>query len=314
MNDKNSIPYSIGYFGKLPSFNDFVRNNSGNDELLSLDKWIQDGLADLKLKYKTDWKNIYAKAIPYNFLISNPGSEYLLTGKMFSCYDKNGRSYPFIIFIRSEKPKDNKVSTIFQTFQFSDAYTTFENIFSSLGDCGNNQEINSIVEESFGNFNFDDANSVYRHFIQDTTSYSFWETLLGKFNHPDKYFFIKKIKNGRLNNQAFLDGIKFNFTSAAGIKTEHILFIVDIISRVTATGTLNVFWGSSDSEIILFVFCSSLVSQNYLDIMNPEHPDLRLLRLNGGLNTGSEFITYPPSVKILAEKEELNLIDFIQSI
>jgi len=55
----NNTNVSTGFFGKLPGFTDFIKYNAAGKEILSIDNWLQEGLALVKLKYKNDWKNYY---------------------------------------------------------------------------------------------------------------------------------------------------------------------------------------------------------------------------------------------------------------
>jgi len=95
---KNTKEISSGYFGKLPEFNDFVKFNSGLPEILFIDKWIQDGIANARLKLKSEWKQKYETLPPTNFYIPFPSSERAAAGIIFPSNDKSGREFPIVVF------------------------------------------------------------------------------------------------------------------------------------------------------------------------------------------------------------------------
>src|SRR5690606_38333329 len=107
-----------------------------------------------------------------------------------------------------------------------------------------------------------------------------WESVFGNFNHPDKYYFIKKIKNGRLNNYNFLNGVKLNFSAQNKLQTETILFFIDVITKVLASKSFAFFLNDNEDLKTLFVFGSSLNSQNYKDLMNISDDSSKILKLN----------------------------------
>ncbi len=98
MHQKNTKEILSGYFGKLPEFNDFVKFNSGLPEILFIDKWIQDGIANARLKLKSDWRRKYETLPPTNFYIPFPSSERAAAGIIYSSNDKSGREFPMVIF------------------------------------------------------------------------------------------------------------------------------------------------------------------------------------------------------------------------
>jgi type VI secretion system ImpM family protein len=91
----------ISYFGKLPGYPDFIKFNSGDTEFCRFDEWIQKGMHSAKLKFN-DWKSLYRKAPPYNFIIPGKETDKVLAGLLYFSYDKHEREFPFIIFTSLE--------------------------------------------------------------------------------------------------------------------------------------------------------------------------------------------------------------------
>ncbi len=95
---KNSEEIVSGYFGKLPEFNDFIKYNAGSSEILYIDNWLQEGLAQVKAKFKAEWKDKYDSLPPTGFFLPVPSSDKIAAGMLYAGKDKSGREFPFIIF------------------------------------------------------------------------------------------------------------------------------------------------------------------------------------------------------------------------
>lgn len=314
MKDENQQLKNTGYFGKLPAFNDFVKFNSAYKEFYNFDSWIQDGLSVLKLKHKSDWKDIYRKSGSYTFMFRDQDSDHSIAGKMFPSFDKTGRSYPFIIFIRTANQQPDSQLLFLPILQFDEAFRRMDIVYSSASGCSSQQELTSMMEKEFTDLQLKKNGLTYKNFLEATSIQNLWETVLGNFNHPDKYFFIKKIKNGRLNNYNFLNGVKLNFPVQNELRTEIILFFIDVITKVFTSKSFAYFFNNNKDRKSLFVFGTSLNSQNYRDIMHIDDDSSKLLKLNQDSGTQLPVDSYPPSVKLLAEKSDLTLNEFINSI
>ncbi|HEY6906473.1 MAG TPA: type VI secretion system-associated protein TagF, partial [Ignavibacteriaceae bacterium] len=98
MFNKSSEEIVSGYFGKLPEFNDFIKFNAGSPDILFIDSWLQEGLAQVKSKFKSEWKEKYDSLPPTGFFIPAPSSDKIMAGMMYAGKDKSGREFPFIIY------------------------------------------------------------------------------------------------------------------------------------------------------------------------------------------------------------------------
>jgi len=77
---KNSEEIVSGYFGKLPEFNDFIKFNAGSSEILYIDNWLQEGIAQAKAKFKAEWKVNYDSLPPTGFSCQFPSPIKSLPG------------------------------------------------------------------------------------------------------------------------------------------------------------------------------------------------------------------------------------------
>jgi type VI secretion system ImpM family protein len=127
-NTKRMNDQSIGFFGKLPAFADFIKFNAGGKEILVIDNWIQEGLALAKIKYKNEWKSHYNKCPNINFIYPFTGTDNITLGVISPTNDKSGRSYPFIMFINTIKSITAEMQYYLFPLAFEKIYTSFNDI------------------------------------------------------------------------------------------------------------------------------------------------------------------------------------------
>ena len=131
---------STGFFGKLPGFTDFIKYNAAGKEILTIDNWLQEGLALAKLKYKNEWKNYYNNSLTLNFIYPFTGTDNTTVGVISPSNDKSGRSFPFLMFRNIKKNVNDGLS-------FYLIPSEFGSIFNLLHDV---LEINKNVEDTSG--------------------------------------------------------------------------------------------------------------------------------------------------------------------
>jgi type VI secretion system ImpM family protein len=83
---------SVGFYGKLPQFGDFVQQRATGEPLAKLEEWIQVGLAALR-DADGPLAEDYDEGPPVQFL--HPAG---LAGAMRPSRDASGRRYPFVVF------------------------------------------------------------------------------------------------------------------------------------------------------------------------------------------------------------------------
>lgn len=132
MFNRTSVNKNIasGFFGKLSGFPDFIKYNSAGKEILSIDTWIQEGLALAKLKMKNDWKNYYNILPKMNFIYPFTGTDNITVGSIVSSGDRSGRSYPFIMFSLINKCLIAESSQFLIPYDCKEIYLRFEKIIS----------------------------------------------------------------------------------------------------------------------------------------------------------------------------------------
>ena len=136
----NNPNFSTGFFGKLSGFTDFIKYKAAGKEILTIDNWIQEGLALAKLKYKNQWKNYYDSLSSINFVYPFTGTDSTTIGVITPGNDKSGRSFPFIMFSNIKKNINDDLSFYLLPYAFKDLFYSFDEIVES----------NKMIEDTSG--------------------------------------------------------------------------------------------------------------------------------------------------------------------
>lgn len=98
MSNESIVTNSLGFFGKLPQFPDFIKYRAVAEEFILFDDWLQKGIASAKSKFGNSWKNLYSNSNNFEFFFPTKQNDNIISGILFPSEDKSGRQYPFIIF------------------------------------------------------------------------------------------------------------------------------------------------------------------------------------------------------------------------
>ncbi|REL27673.1 type VI secretion system-associated protein TagF [Thalassotalea euphylliae] len=97
----------IGFYGKLPSYGDFITRNVAPELIDKWDNWLSQSLECAQLQLKEQWHQRYLNAPVWRFLLPNDDDQSVVTlGMMMPSTDKVGRIYSFAIFLQAELPSN----------------------------------------------------------------------------------------------------------------------------------------------------------------------------------------------------------------
>lgn len=266
---KNSKDTTAGYFGKLPEFNDFIKFNSGLPEILFVDKWIQDGLANAKLKIKNAWKEKYETLLPTNFYIPFQSSGRATAGVMYSSCDKSGREFPMVGF--SVIPFKN-----LSDFAFIPAVL---------------REIPLMLDHHLRNEeNLNDLNSSFRNFIPEIKNEAAFSrgfqnylnsTSIGSFSARTGID-ASTISTANLSySESSFIKISFN-SDSDNFAFDCAFFIKQLNQKMNLSPEhSSVFWNKSDdSRFNIAIIPFKLKSINFLDLISPDYNDVRIINID----------------------------------
>ena len=273
----NSLKYSPGFFGKLPNFADFVKFNSGNNEFLLFDKWLQNGIQNSKKKLNEKYDSVYSSSDMLQFIFPNQDKTGSLVGTLIPSNDKSGRNYPFII----SSPIKNNFDNNFHLgpLAFEDYYSKMrKNIFKFKEIKTQESLINELENMIFLNeINISNEIINYEEFINSTTTDQFWNDLFGNFDDERKYLLLHNLKEillplrrNQINN--FTLGLKIPIVNNSNYYSS-ISFWVDICLQFINNRNIQpfLFWNinSKTNENYLILYLNQPPYDNYLHLIDP---------------------------------------------
>jgi type VI secretion system ImpM family protein len=256
---------STGFFGKLPGFNDFIKYNAAGKEILSIDNWLQEGLALAKLKYKNDWKNFYNNSLTLNFVYPFTGTENTTLGVISPSNDKSGRSFPFIMFSNINKNVNDSLS-------FHLIPSAHREIFDLLNDV---VDVNKSVEDTSGlktiidNLKLSNENDVliannYKKFISETKLCDVF--IAGDDNHFNLNDFFEN------NLKIFEHFMCFSFTADLNLTHNSFIisFYIQLLQKIFkySDSTPGIFWTQLDDKSrLLFLIFTKPSPKDFIDLL-----------------------------------------------
>jgi type VI secretion system protein ImpM len=97
----------VGFFGKLPSYGDFIQRNVTADLVNEWDNWLSQGLDKSKHQLQLRWASYYFASPIWRFCFkSSCNPQTVVTGLKMPSVDKAGRAYPFTLFCELQGPAD----------------------------------------------------------------------------------------------------------------------------------------------------------------------------------------------------------------
>lgn len=318
--------FSIGCFGKLPIYPDFIRLNASSIEVQQLDRWFQEGIHFSRSRLGRDWERDFSKADPWNFVFSPEGSSNFLIGGYIPSQDREGRHYPFFLFLRVEKAAF-EVPVYFAPLTFTLFLSRCREMLQAdwsgidLKVFLSDLKLITVApsEDSVR------VQKAYLCQLQDQTISSFWTDLLGDFGHPRKYLLLQSLydllqplKNQPLNK--FGLGLKFPLVLMDLKECCDIPFWFELSFRLLGkeNGAPVFFWNRNTSKgsPCMLAFFSQPSFKNLLFLIRPDMDgdcwyDLAPL---DGRNDRKIMDKVPNALRDLLENRELSLSAFLKAV
>ncbi|QJE02862.1 type VI secretion system-associated protein TagF [Massilia forsythiae] len=84
----------VGYFGKIPAHDDFIKAADDQPVVTMLDDWLAQVMA--RLPADARWKLNYDGMAPASFVFAGPARRHAVAGHVVASRDRSGRRYPFL--------------------------------------------------------------------------------------------------------------------------------------------------------------------------------------------------------------------------
>jgi type VI secretion system ImpM family protein len=289
---KNSEEIVSGYFGKLPEFNDFIKFNAGSSEILYIDNWLQEGIAQAKTKFKAEWKVNYDSLPPTGFFLPVPSSGKITVGMLYAGKDKSGREFPFIIF------------SIVAGNQFEPYYlmpAEIESILSGLDEVLRKEENLNSLNTALKNFNMSlPPKDLVRNNFRQYLSVS----RINEFITRTHLSSLEEIMRDRMyQDNSF---VKITFVADEAHFSYDAGFLIYLLHKKLNLSYRHssLFWNMDPSgsyQIIIFPF--KLTAFNFIDILSIDCKDDRMIHIK---SSPGDY-EYPGEIN-------LTLADFIKTL
>ncbi|MDO8549077.1 MAG: type VI secretion system-associated protein TagF [Ignavibacteria bacterium] len=262
---------TVGYFGKLPAFNDFVKFNSGGEELLVLDKWLQDGLLSAKMKLKSEWVNYYRNSEQFFFFYPFTGTKRALAGLLIPGLDKSGREFPFLIFFYLNKDQLNNIPSHLIPMILIDILNEFKIAvidISSITDLSIINERLNKISYTINNLSF--KNNVYQNYLSNTSQAAFWNRVMEGYDDSAKLLFLNSLYISSTAPKEKVEPIIISFISNNVHYVNDLSFFIHLTLTFQKTPYLlpAVFWTDSENKNhLLYLFSNKPLPNNFVDLI-----------------------------------------------
>jgi type VI secretion system protein ImpM len=92
----------IGYFGKIPAHDDFIKAADDQQMVDMLDDWMAQVMT--RLPADPRWKLNYDAMAPVSFAFVGPGRRHAVAGHLVASHDRSGRRFPFLTMRKLDVP------------------------------------------------------------------------------------------------------------------------------------------------------------------------------------------------------------------
>lgn len=261
-------------------------------EVLYIDNWLQEGLAQAKLIFKEDWKGKYNSISPTRFFIPVPSSQKVVCGILYPGKDKSGREFPFIIFsitgIRFFDPFYIMPAVLEQNLYALDEILRKEETIYSLNTALKNYKASFPSKDS--------VNQGYRQYLS-TSQLNEFRSRTGLSNLQEVFKDLTFQDNSVICISFAADDSQFSYDAGFLI---HILQNKINISYKQS----SVFWRiKTDGQYQILIFPFKLTAQNFTDLLSPDYNNERFISI--GFTTKDSG--YP-------EESNLTLGDFLKTL
>ena len=297
-----------GYFGKLPEFMDFIKYNSGNNEILAFDKWVQDGLRLSKQEPKKEREKFYLKSFPFKFFYPFTGTDKLISGIIFPSHDKSGRNFPFIMFANFNKRNFSSIPFYLFPLILNDHLNLFESIFSDNAVISSQNKLNEKINRIHTYLDLKQAEDRYNIFLDISLQGDFWQRIYGDRGLDRKYYLIKNILKPDINFGTLI--LKLNFTSDDQNNALDICFLLEL-TALSKSGIFfpALFWTKDiKNNVLLYLFPSKPTPINYLDIIYSDSNSDMILKAD----EKTESVDNPSKIISLLDNKDMRLIELIK--
>jgi type VI secretion system protein ImpM len=316
--------YQIAYFGKLPSFGDFVRYNAGGGEVRLFEQWIQEGLYFSQKQYAQEWNSLFPSAPSYNFVFAPHEGGLVLLGVLKASRDRSGRHYPFVLLLKLSKGMFLEASPAVLPLLFKgflDQALKAVVRFSAVTD------LRTLAEEAHGleahvPRDLQTPAAEFESFLNGTRLRDLWRAVLDREDDPRRFLLMKNLSEilvpmkGHHPEQMAL-GLRFPLGAAADRKDALLAFWTRLSLRMLGDPDLvptEIWhaWTPSGPEN-LYLHLRPPLAGSFSQLLRPEAENDNLCKLeeegSGGMD--SAFEKMGPALQRVLSEDQSSLAQFL---
>jgi type VI secretion system ImpM family protein len=270
------------FYGKLPSFSDFVRYNASGSEVRALDRWLQEGLVVAAHHFGRGWNEAYERTSAYHFIFSpedTAGS--VLIGILQPSRDRSERKYPFCVVLKEERRAFEEKTTPLIPLVFELFFEESREIIQ-LGMEGfplsNLAERIDALGTSVGK-NLEASQRNFREYLRETSQERFWSGLFGSFDDPRKFLMLHNIIEILKPGSPYLPRsskvcLRFPLSGQEPSSVQEVNFWVEMCSRILEDSDFrpHLFWKvhEKNGKDFLFLFPGKVQARSFVQLVDPD--------------------------------------------
>jgi type VI secretion system ImpM family protein len=318
--------YKIRCFGKLPSFDDFISLNTGTNELVVLDRWIQEAYHLQKMKLQQEFKEIYSRTSPVRFVFQPEYNSDVVIGCLYPSKDRTGREFPFLVVVQLPFNFFSSTKIFALGFCFNELFEQFDSFYEKAKQTSAIKEINEFLEE----INFPSDNIVssklsdYEKYINEAKVSELWNKIFDESTNFDKLklFYnlsvILDVSDNRLDPLNFSLGLSFPISTSLTKNYEDISFWLNLCYLYFSSNNFIpfIFWSNSNSEKTnrLLFFTKQPSPSNLFAIINKELKSDNICEMDLEGDTQEVIKNVTSEVKTLIDDSVITVKEFLRTI
>ncbi|MBI4565363.1 MAG: type VI secretion system-associated protein TagF [Planctomycetes bacterium] len=310
---------SVGCYGKLPIFADFIRYNADGAEVERLDQWIQESLVLARAKLGSGWDAAYRRAPVTRLVFRVPNSPRFLAGVCAPGTDKAGRLFPFLVFSLAPcAPVEQDAPLL------PDLYRPFTESAQDLALGGwKDADLRQLQVRVDALPRVDPVADLaggrtrYAEYVKGETNASFWSAAAGSFDGPAKGRVVRNLIEALqwirkdANGKSAL-GLRFPLPAApSGGSAE--CFWLDLAFRISGLRGVPplVYWnaGAGEAPRHLTLFLSAPTAKCFAPALFPDLDSDHVWDLSQG-----DDVAPPEPVRVLLSDPDLKLAEVLERL
>ncbi len=282
---------TLGYYGKLPVSEEFIRCQASGVEIEELDHWLREGMYHAKSTLGSSWSMDFAQADAWGFLYLPRGGDRFLTGFLKPSQDKAGREFPFLLYLLLKR-EEFRESPWCAPMHFKEFFEQSHRLLLNVSEESDLNRLQFRLQglspiDGVGNLSVDTR---YHSELLRRRTGEHWTDLFGDFENSQRCRLLGALLHQQVGSNTstrYQWQARFPLLPLSKEETYDLPFWIDVVARASGlrleAGIL--LWNRRPSKVkpLLFVSLESPTPQLLLYLVHPES-------WQNGLSRGMESV------------------------